>query len=51
MADKLIEELHRLAVGLGADAIVNFKVTGDTIMNNNVQIGTIRASGFAIKRL
>ena len=49
--EKLIAEMFDLADGLGADALSNFNITGETVYNGNVAIETIKVSGFAIKRL
>lgn len=49
--EELIAEMYDLANGLGADALSNFNITGETIYNGNVAIETVKVSGFAIKRL
>jgi len=49
--DNLIEEMYNLADGLGADALSNFRISPERLNNNNVEIETIKVSGFAIKRL
>lgn len=47
----LIEEMYNLADSLGADALSNFRITPERLNNNNVEIETVKVSGFAIKRL
>lgn len=49
--ENLIAEMYDLADGLGADALSNFNITGETVYNGNKAIETVKVSGFAIKRL
>lgn len=49
--DKLIQEMYDLADELGANALTNFMITTDIVVNNNYSIETYKISGFAIKRL
>ena len=49
--DELISEMYNLADGLGADALSNFRITTDTVVNNGYNIETVKITGFAIKRL
>lgn len=49
--EKLIAEMYELADGLGADALSNFNITGETVYNGSKAIETVKVSGFAIKRL
>ena len=49
--DQLIAEMYNLANGLGADALSNFRITTDTVVNNGYNIETVKVTGFAIKRL
>lgn len=50
-ADKLIAEMFDLATEMGANTLSNFNITGATVYNRNIAIETVKASGFAIKRI
>jgi len=52
--DAALEDLYKQCVALGADAIMNFTVTPNTVthggISNPVTIEGVRITGFAIKR-
>lgn len=48
---KIIDEMHKLAIDMGANAVIRFQILPTTIDNEGTPIPTIRATGFAIKRL
>lgn len=51
-ASEMIEQAYQMATGMGADAIISFRLTTrDGLSKGNVSVVILELSGFAIKRL
>lgn len=49
---EIIKQAYDLAIGMGADALIQFKLTSKLgITTGNVEVTVLELSGFAIKRL
>ncbi|MDR8390767.1 hypothetical protein NC796_06445 [Aliifodinibius sp. S!AR15-10] len=48
--EKAIDEIHKVATDMGADAITRFDVTPTSRMNGTLRVQGVEISGFAIKR-
>jgi len=49
--EELIEEAYKYAKSIGADAIIQFKISKNQCNRGNIQVEGLELSGFAIKRL
>lgn len=49
--ERIIKEMHTLATGMGADAVIRFEIVPELLDNEGIKITSIRAVGFAIKRV
>lgn len=45
-----VAQAHGLAVGMGADALVEFAIDEVMVDNGGMEVPTLEVSGFAIKR-
>lgn len=46
----LIEQAYKLAIEMGADAVINFEMEPTTYTNGTLTVANARLTGFAIKR-
>lgn len=49
--DQIIAEMYNTALKMGADAVIRFNIQPYRLDNNGTEINTVRANGFAIKRV
>ena len=48
---KIIAEMYQSGVNMGANAIIRFNIVPHRLDNNGTEISTVRATGFAIRRI
>lgn len=48
--DRMIKEAYDQATEMGADAIINFRIVGESFVNGNITVDSAVLHGFAIKR-